>query len=244
MKIVTLILFCCLSVGLSAQDTASLNTDTLLAHVAENQINCHSLSARTVLTWDDGTTSQQFNGNFRIQKDSLIWLSLSMFGFEGARAVITPDTFRLLNKMSSEYLVKHQSFIQNWLLLPLNFHMLQQLIMGEKISINEKASLVAYEDSSYVIYLESDKLLEKVWLNLQNYTLRKILLKDKLLKQEMTITFDSYNSLRDKPFSYKRSIDIARNGDTMHLNMTITKVQPDEELKFPFEVTEKYKRVD
>lgn len=238
-------IFLCFIIGnITAQDTASVNVDSLLTHVAANRLHYNTFSARALLTWDDGNTTQQFSGNFRIQKDSLIWLSLSMFGFEGARAMLTPDTFRLLNKISNEYLVKHQNFIQNWLLLPLNFNMLQQLIAGEIISINEKATLAATEDSSYTIYFESEKLYEKIWLNPQNYTPRKILLKDKLLKQEMTITFDSYNSLREMPFSYKRSIDIVRNSDTMHLNMAITKAQTDEELKFPFEGTEKYKRVD
>lgn len=62
---------------------------------------------------------------------------------------------------------------------------------------------------------------------------QKILLKDKLLKQDMTITFDSYNSLNQKPFSYKRNIIIHRDAATMMLSMEITKAQVNEELNFP-----------
>lgn len=227
-----------------AQDSLQVNFDSVLARVSANQIQYKTLSERTTLVWDDGNTAQQFNATIRVKKDSLIWMSLGMFGFEGARVLISPDSFRLINKITNEYLVRDYSFIQSWILMPVNFEMLQQIIAGEKISVNEKAKLVAKEDSSFVLYLESDKLLEKVWVDTVSYTLKKILLKDKLLKQDMTITFDSYNSLNQKPFSYKRNIIIHRDAVTMKLSMDITKAQVDEELNFPFEVNEKYKRVE
>jgi hypothetical protein len=241
-RALSIALLLALSFGLFAQDSLQINADTLLSRIAENKMAYNTLSERTVLTWDDGNTAQQFNGSIRVKKDSIIWLSLGMFGFEGARVMITPDSFRLVNKLSNEYLVRDQSFIQNWILLPVDFRMLQQIISGEIISINEKARTAAREDSSLVLYFESDKLFEKVWVNPLNHTLDKILLKDKMLKQDMTITFGGYNSLQQKPFSYKRSIVINRNGNVLKLDMDIKKARVDEELSFPFEVNEKYKK--
>lgn len=236
----TVLLF--LSVSGFAQDSLQLNFDTVLARVNERQITYNTLSERTVLTWDDGNSAQQFNGIIRVKRDSIIWLSLGMFGFEGARVLISPDSFRLMNKLTTEYMVRDYNYIQSWILMPVNFTMLQQIISGEKISVGEKATTVALEDSSCVLYLESDKLLEKVWVDTTSYTIKKILLKDKLLKQDMTITFDSYNSLQQKAFSYRRNIVINRDASVMKLQMQITKATVDEELSFPFEVNEKYKR--
>ncbi len=228
----------------TAQDSLSLNFDTLLTKVKANQLAYKTLNERTTLVWDDGNTAQQLNASIRAQTDSLVWMSLGMFGFEGARVLITPDSFRLINKLSNEYLVRDYNYIQSWLLLPVNFKMLQQIISGEIISINRQAGIAVYEDSSYVLYLESEKLLEKVWVDTVSYTIKKLLLKDKLLKQDMTITFDSYNSLQQKTFSYKRSIVINRDAAVMKLNMQITKAAVDEELNIPFEVNEKFKRVE
>ncbi len=244
-------LFLFLYSGAFAQDSLLVNFDSVLAKISANQISYKTLSERTILTWDDGNTAQQFNAGIRLKRDSLIWMSLGMFGFEGARVLVSPDSFRLVNKLTNEYMVRDYSFIQSWILMPVSFEMLQQIIAGEKISVNEKATFATKEDSSYVLYLESDKLLEKVWVDTVSYTIKKILLKDKLLKQDMTITFDSYNSLnprltvgQEKPFSYKRNIIIHRDAATMKLSMEITKAQVDEELSFPFEVNEKYKRVE
>ena len=237
-------LFLFLFSGAFAQDSLQVNFDSVYSKVVANQIQYKTLSERCNLTWDDGNTAQQFNASIRLRKDSLIWMSLGMFGFEGARVLISPDSFRLVNKMTSEHMVRDYNFIQSWILMPVNFEMLQQILAGQKISINEKATSVTKEDSSYVLYMESDKLLEKVWVDSVSYTIKKILLKDKLLKQDMTITFDSYNSLNQKPFSYKRNIIIHRDAATMMLSMEITKAQVNEELNFPFEANEKYKRVD
>jgi len=237
-------LFLFLFSGAFAQDSLQVNFDSVYSKVVANQIQYKTLSERTTLTWDDGNTAQQFNASIRVRKDSLIWMSLGMFGFEGARVLISLDSFRLVNKLTSEYMVRDYNFIQSWILMPVNFEMLQQILAGQKISINEKATSVTKEDSSYVLYMESDKLLEKVWVDSVSYTIKKILLKDKLLKQDMAITFDSYNSLNQKPFSYKRNIIIHRDAATMKLSMEITKAQVNEELNFPFEVNEKYKRVE
>ncbi|HLP53232.1 MAG TPA: DUF4292 domain-containing protein [Chitinophagales bacterium] len=237
-----LLLFLGLSFSAHAQDSLQLNFDTVLTRVQANQIPYKTLSERTVLTWDDGNIAQQFNASIRVKRDSVIWMSLGMFGFEGARAFITPDSFRLINKLTSEYMVQEVGYIKNWISLPVNFAMLQQIIAGEQLTVDEKAHLVAREDSAFVLYLESDKMQEKVWVDTVNYTIRKILLKDKLLKQDMTITFDSYNSLSQKPFSYKRDIVINRDGQVFKLGMQISRAQADEELSFPFEVSDKFKR--
>lgn len=227
-----------------AQDTLQLNVDTVLARIDSNRLGYTTLSERTVLTWDDGNTAQQVSGSIRLKKDSVIWLSLGMFGFEGARAFITADTFRLLNKLTAEYTVKDINYLRNWIALPVNFTMLQQMLTGERFAIDDRARMAVREDSAVVIYLESDKLQQKLWVDTVNYTLQKLLLKDKLLKQDMTITFDSYNSLNQKPFSYKRSIVINRDGTVYRLDMAINRAQVNEELSYPFEVSDKYKRVE
>lgn len=109
-----------------------MNFDSVYSKVVANQIQYKTLSERCNLTWDDGNTAQQFNASIRLRKDSLIWMSLGMFGFEGARVLISPDSFRLVNKMTSEHMVRDYNFIQSWILMPVNFEMLQQILAGQK----------------------------------------------------------------------------------------------------------------
>ena len=227
----------------SMPDTARITFDTLVRRIALNQTGYHTLSAKAKLTWDDTKSQQDFSATLRMKKDSIVWMSITgPMNVEAARVLIKPDTFQLLNKVNTEYTGHDFSYINNWLLFPVSFPMLQQILSGERPDIHEKASTAAYQDSMFIIYAENNNLLEKIWVNSGNYTIAKILLKDKLLTQQMSITFDSYNLLEGKPFSYHRVIEVNRDGAILVLTIDFTKVKLNENLSYPFEVSEKYKR--
>jgi hypothetical protein len=233
-----------ISMAQSAPPFLSLNYDTSMAKVALQQRDFKTLSGRIKMLWNDGAVEQEFTTSVRIKKDSLIWMSMGIAGIEGLRLLISPDTIRILNKLSNEYALRDFSFIQKWLLLPVDFTMLQEILSGGKISIDQKAAMAGKEDSTLVLYLESDNLLETIRVDTAHYTPQKILLKDKLVKQDMEITFGAYNYSEAKPFSYQRSITIHRGETTARLEMEFSRVSFDEELTYPFDVPEKFKRVE
>lgn len=241
-------IFCslCLSLAAKAQTDSSLvlNYADVLDSVRSQQLNCVTLSMRNKMVWTDDKTSQEFQGTMRMQKDSIVWASLGAFGIEAARVLLTPDSFRIKYPMQSEYSEKDVSYLRNWLSLPLTFTMLEQVLRGEPIDIRENAGLARVEDSVLVLYLESATLAETIKVNPINYTITQILLKDKMLQQDMAITFDGYNLLNEKPFSFKRMVEINRAGKKVVLQMDITKAQANEDLSFPFELNERYKKVE
>ncbi|MFN8287285.1 MAG: DUF4292 domain-containing protein [Chitinophagales bacterium] len=224
---------------------SAVNYDSLLLQIKQNEIPFKTLAVRTKLVWDDGKGEKEFMASIRIKRDSLVWASFfNAMGIEGARVLLTPDTFKLLNKLGNEYGEKDFNALRDWLMLPVTFEMLQQLLAGNKLSIQERAANANMQDSVYVLYAESDKLKEQLWVHPQSYTITKMVLKDKLLKQDMTLTFDAYNDLNGKPFAYKRGIEINRDGAVTKFSIEVTKVRLDEELEYPFEISNKYKRLE
>lgn len=219
--------------------------DSILARVYDRQVPYQTMGIRTGMIWDDGSGEFEFQGNIRMQKDSLVWLSLTgPFNIEGARVLATPDTFKIVNRLASEYAVKEFSFLERWIYLPVNFTMLQQLLSGQKADIAEKATAVAIEDSMYVLYMETDKMQQKLWVHPLNYTLTRLVLKDKMLKQSIAIKFDAYNDLNGKPFSYRRDIEIMRDTQTMRLLMNISRATVNENLTYPFELNDRLKKIE
>ena len=91
-------------------------------------------------------------------------------------------------------------------------------------------------------------MLEKIWVDSRNYTMSKMLLKGQILPKEMSINFEDYKPVGEgagsKWFSYKRSIAINRSGDTLKLEMNITKVGVNSELTFPFDIPARFKKVE
>jgi hypothetical protein len=224
---------------------AQITFDTLVSRVYDQQIPFKTLSARTKLKWNDGKSEQDFQASIRMKKDSIIWGSLfGAMGVEGARIVVTPDTFMIINKIGNDYALRSFEFLQAWLMFPISFNMLQQTLAGQKVDISETASMAFLQDSSFVIYYETDRLQEKIWVKPENYTITKMVLKDKKLIQEMTITFGDYKELNGKPFSYERSVEVVRGPQVLRFNTTITKISLEEELTFPFEITDRYKKIE
>lgn len=235
-----------LSLSASAQVLDSLPVyDSVLSKVYDKQVAYNTLGMRSRMVWNDGSGDFEFQGNVRMQKDSLVWMSLTgPFNIEGARVLATPDTFKIVNRLAGEYALKEFSYLEKWLYLKIEFRTLQQLLSGQKADIGEKASTIAIEDSMYVLYMENDKMQEKLWVHPLNYTITKVVLKDKMLKQSIAINFDAYNDLNGKPFSYRRDIEINRDAQTMRLLMEINRATVNESLTYPFEITERLKKIE
>jgi hypothetical protein len=230
----------------AAPDSMQLNYDTLAQKISERQFEYNTLSLHSKMSYDDGTSQQDFAASIRMLKDSLIWISISgAMGVEAARVLITPDTFCIINKLDGSAELHGFDFVQKWLLFPVSFKMLQQIIAGQQLDIQQRAGMAALSDSFSIIYAESEKLLEKIWVNNANYTLAKILLKDKLITQDLTVTFDNYNeqaAMPGKPFSLQRQISVNRNGIALSLTIETSKVKVNEAQTYPFEISNKNKR--
>jgi outer membrane lipoprotein-sorting protein len=237
-------LFLCLNTTAQAAGDSTLNYKQVLDSVTQNRMAYQTLSMRNKLLWESDKTTQEFQGTIRIQKDSLIWASLGAFGIEAARVLLTTDSFKIIYKLNNEYSTQPFSYLRNWLLFPVSFPMLQQLLVGERVDIAERATAIQRTDSFLVLYSESNNLSETIWVNPQNYTVAKLLLKDKLLQQDMTITFGDYNLFSGKPFAYKRWIEINQGSARVKLQMEITRLATNETLSFPFEINERYKKVE
>lgn len=223
----------------------TLRYDSILSKVQAAQFSYKQVSVRAKIKWDDGQKEQDFQGTIRLKKDSLIWASLfNGVGIEGVRVLITPDTFKILNRLTEEYGVRDFRVVQALVSFPVQFTMLQQALAGTKIDIQEKASTAVRDDSLLLLINETDMLQERIWVEPQHYTITRIVLKDKMLKQVMTVTFDAYNDLNGKTFSYKRNVEFNRDGLVTRVQIDITKVRVDEDMEFPFDVSPKYKKIE
>ncbi|MCS6935803.1 MAG: DUF4292 domain-containing protein [Chitinophagales bacterium] len=228
---------------IAANPYAQIPLDTLLNRVYEQQLPYQTIAARARLVWDNQETKQDFQGSIRMKKDSVIWGSLyGAMGVEGVRLLLTPDTLMIINKLNNQYATRSFKFLRDWLLFPVTFRMIQQTLAGQKVEIGEIATAAFWQDSMYVIYYETDQLQEKIWVEPRAYTITKMLLKDKLLQQDMLITFDGYSELNGKPFSYKRTVEINRGTQKVHLGLEVTRITVDGPVDFPFEITDRYKK--
>jgi hypothetical protein len=128
-------------------DTAAKPVDTKLLKInaikaGQTVFNTFSGKARTKLNINGD--SNDVTLNIRIQRDKKIWISITAIaGIEVARALITPDSVLLINRLQSLYVKQPFSFIKKAAGDQVNYKALESLLIGNTIPelVTENADL-------------------------------------------------------------------------------------------------------
>lgn len=111
------------------------NRTEKLAAIQSTQINFNTFSgkARTHLEIDD--KGYDVTMNIRIQKNKQIWVSITAIaGIEVARAVITPDSIKIINKVQSVYLKKPFSYVYQYTGKQISYKTVEAIVIGNAVT--------------------------------------------------------------------------------------------------------------
>ena len=76
---------------------------------------------------------QGANLALRLRRDSIIWVSASLVGIEGVRAVLTRDSVRVLNRLEKTYFSGGYDYLSKLLNVPVSFVQMQALLLGDYV---------------------------------------------------------------------------------------------------------------
>jgi hypothetical protein len=212
----------------------------------DNMIPYEWLSTRIRVEYSDNSISQDFSAVVRMRRDSVLWVSLQgPFGIEGGRILVTRDSIFVINKLSNEYIRQPISYLSKLIPIQTNLSELQDFILGYYLLFAHAVpEYMGMTDSLHQIRAESPEFRYESGLYPQNYTLAKSVLTDKMLNQQMNLTFGAYGQEQGKPFSNERSIDIKQGNKNINMHLVFTKIKVNEVLNFPFEISPSMKEVD
>lgn len=130
-----IILFCaitcflsCKAVFINRGKSENIRPAKLYKNLEENEFNYNNLSLRFSAEIFSGETSETFSGIIRMQKDSIIWISLRSYNIEGARVCITPDSVKYLNRIDNTYYLGDFSFFTETFQIDLDYNSIQSIL--------------------------------------------------------------------------------------------------------------------
>ncbi len=143
----------------------------------ENELKYDNISFKFTADVQIGTgnniAKEEFSGNIRIQKDSIIWISLRMLGVEGARLVFTNDSIKILNRIDKTYYAGDFSYIKKQFNVDLDYDVMQSIILNsffiyasekkEEKKIVEKKFKNCIDTSLYCISSISERKYSKFY---------------------------------------------------------------------------------
>jgi Domain of unknown function (DUF4292) len=216
----------------------------LYSHVIANTIDCRTFSAKLKVHYEgsDGK-DYEFNAFVRLQKDKVIWISINaLLGIEAFRAIITPDSVKILNKLDKIYQRRSVSYLQEMSHLPFNFNTLQSLVLGNPIYLD--SNILYYRKDAQGISMLSTGPEFRNYLTLNNdLTLKHSILDDvdQMQSRSCDITYGDFEKVDTVPFSTYRKIVISEKG-RLDVEMSFKNIRFNENLEFPFSVPKNYKR--
>ena len=223
-------------------DNSKAETLSLLNN---KQLKFNTISLKAKATLDIAGDANDVTMNFRIKDKETIWVSITALGgaYEPARALITPDSIKVMNRAKSEYLNKPFSYLYNFTNKQVNFNTLQAILTGNAIGefLTDKSSL-KQENGVWTVSGSKQDLDYRLLFNAL-FKVAETNLNDAKSGQALKVTYTDYQKLNESLFPSALQINTLSGTKKVNINLQFVKIDGNVPLEFPFKVPKGYKLV-
>lgn len=232
----------------------------LLNKMSENELNFEFFSARCAISLiSDKKSKSDFRGQIRIQKDSVIWLSLSpALGIEVARLMISQDSIWFINRIDKTYFKGDYDFINSFFQTTIDFDILQALLVGNDMLYYEDDNFRAAIDAMEYrlgaarrskmkkqLLLEDSPniLIQNIWLDPDNFKITKVNLKEFGQEtKQLEMRYSHFSAVQNQ--LVPTELDMLLQADKkLRIGLRFSNIELDDPLNFPFKVPSKYSKM-
>jgi Domain of unknown function (DUF4292) len=232
-------------------DEPKIDTMALVRNAVDqmysNYIYFQTFSAKIKVDYENSQGRQpDFTANVRMRRDEIIWLSLTgTLGIEGFRVIITPDSVRIMDKLSATYTARSLSYLQEISQIPLDFSTLQNMIIGNPVFFNADSISAYRKGANDDVTLLSFTNVFKHLLTLsgdKKITHSKLDDADPTRNRTCDLTYDEYESKNGVNFSTHRNIIISEKSKLeIQLKFKQFEINPQEQT-YPFNIPKRFTR--
>ncbi len=210
----------------------------------ENKIFYNTASIKAKMKYESGNDKQSFVANFRLEKDKKIWVTISAFSLEVARALITPDSILAYEKLNKNSYMLSYNKMKELINIDVDFKTLQDIIIGNSIAENVPIVDVTEKGGSVHIVFKGDEFLNQLTYNKSDSSLRQIQLQTTrgIYVSKINTLFGNYKLENNNKIATDRKYFYEDSKGSGSLEMEVQKISFDETLTFPFSIPEKYTR--
>ena len=211
------------------------------------QVDFEYFSGKAKIYYKDHELDIKAKANVRMRKDSVIWISFSAVGIQGARCLINQDSITILNMFKKEYYVFDYDSLSRQFNFDINFESIQSAAIGNLIKSNGSGDNVAKTGDFFVLHQNSGSVTINNYVNPNTMKLERVEMLEDESKNSATISYYDFQVLKNTVFPFSAVISLFYTADNKTLNTQIefeyNKAEiENKELKFPFNIPKKYVR--
>jgi hypothetical protein len=203
------------------------------------------MSGKMRITATINGRTQSFNAQMRWHKGKKVWMSLSLLGIEGLRAVITSDSIRWIDRINSQYLDKPYNYIASALSIDIPFEALERMLLGLPAMMDATGATFTdngqYQEvkGAYRNTYQTSAFFSKV-----NNMLIEYRAEDASGQRSLLCRYGDFRPIEGKMFAFERYMKFVHKTDVVDLQVRFTEVNLASNLIYPYDVPLKFKRIE
>lgn len=219
--------------------------------IIANIINLKPIFANFSSKLDIRSKGINLTGNLRMANDSLIWISISKFGFEIARIKLARDSVFFINKLYSEGFEGDYSFISRILGFNVNYDIIQSYLLATDFeNYDMKNYQIQFSNNLTIIKFENRKSKDNTLPNISQYMfynqnenrIEKNLLEVLNSLNKLYVEYSNYIVINEVNLPTQYNINIP-NFLNQEIIISSSKHQVNIPLDYPFSIPNSYKRI-
>ena len=255
-KFVCLLALTSLFVSCKAQQKAMPameETKVVVNESVANIINNHNAIPNNFKTayiksevdYKDEKQSVSVTADIRIKKDEMILVTVKMFGFTGAKALLTPTEVKYYEKIGGKFFEGDYKTLSNWLGTELNFQKVQNLLLGKAMDtlVESKYALTMEENHPKLEELPMGNFIKTFLFHPTDFTLKQQEIKQMEPSRKMIANYSNYKSSPEAVLPMELAIFAIEGEKTTAIAIQNKQVTFNEELTFPYSVPSGYEQI-
>ena len=225
----------------------AVDSFSIIKHIVtslyKQQLDFTTFSAKIKVDYEGKDGANQATAYIRMQKDSLIWLSITgSLGIEGFRILLTKDSIKLMNKIEKTIQYSSINYLQEIAEVPLDFYGLQDVIIGNPVFLDSNIVSFKTTGNELLILMTGTIFKHLLTLSSSDFTPLHSKLDDADFMRTRTcdITFDAYETKNNIRFSTERRITVSEKSK-WDINLVFKQYDFNELETFPFTIPKNYK---
>lgn len=215
--------------------------------LAVEEIDFEYLQGKARMVLRDSKKERDVKANIRIHKDSVIWMTFSVIGVQGGKALINKDSITVVSNVDKEYYVFDYAELSKRYNFDVNFHVIQSAMLGNLIMPRTDSDEVAQDNSFFMLKQNTAAVNVVNYINAASMKIEKVEMKETNTNNSLVLNYSNFQPLSNKLFPYNGTISVFYKTLSGILNTTIifeyNKAEVgDKELKFPFNIPKRYVR--
>ncbi len=236
-------------------------TAEIIEQVYKNEFAPAYLSLKSNSSYKAGEESNSFKASIRLKKDSVIWMSVTAYGYEVMRVLARTDSIFLLNRPKKEFYAGTFEEVSTKMGVNLDFDIMQAIFLGNSVGFEEMKKVKRLNDEKYFVLTslnknqfkrvtEKDKTIKEGfgiafthWVNPATYRVERINFLDLETMKSANIYYEDFEEQGDFQIATEVRIE-AEGPKPFLLKNEYSRISvEDEVLNFPFKIPSKYEPI-